>query len=94
MDTDIREELRLLRARAFGPAADIDRDPAALHRLRELEALTAVGSPEKPEPFEDEPEPFEETPSSTPLSEAAPPTPPDAPEDAPEPDARRHGRVC
>ncbi|MBY0687530.1 hypothetical protein [Microbacterium marinilacus] len=105
MDTDIREELRLLRARAFGPAADIDRDPAALRRLRELEALSAVGSPEKPEPVEDEPEPepAEETPapaaepaespSSTPLAEAVPPAPTDAREDAAEPDAPRPTRA-
>ena len=31
-------ELRELRARAYGPHADIQRDPAALARLTELEA--------------------------------------------------------
>lgn len=33
------DELRVLRARAYGPAADIADDPAALRRLAELEAL-------------------------------------------------------
>lgn len=42
MDTDLRDELRILRARAFGPEADIAQDPAALRRLRELEALAAA----------------------------------------------------
>jgi hypothetical protein len=32
------EELRILRARAYGPGADIDADPGALERLHELEA--------------------------------------------------------
>lgn len=31
------DELRMLRARAYGPDADIEDDPAALRRLRELE---------------------------------------------------------
>ncbi|MDE0546564.1 hypothetical protein [Microbacterium sp. C7(2022)] len=39
MDTATQDELRELRARAYGPDADIDRDPAALRRLRELEAV-------------------------------------------------------
>jgi len=37
MDDDVREELRLLRARAYGPDADIDTDPIAVERLRDLE---------------------------------------------------------
>ncbi len=37
--TDTQRELRELRARAYGPAADIDGDPAALARLAELERL-------------------------------------------------------
>ncbi|WP_295832724.1 hypothetical protein [uncultured Microbacterium sp.] len=39
MDDDVREELRLLRARAYGPHADIADDAAAVARLRELEDL-------------------------------------------------------
>lgn len=40
-DTETHEELRSLRERAYGPAADIDQDPAAAQRLRELEARAA-----------------------------------------------------
>ena len=40
MDTAALEELRALRARAYGPDADIAQDPAAVRRLRELEALS------------------------------------------------------
>jgi hypothetical protein len=36
---DALEELRRLRMRAYGPAADIDQDPHALQRLTELESL-------------------------------------------------------
>ncbi|MDQ1175515.1 hypothetical protein QE416_000251 [Microbacterium sp. SORGH_AS 421] len=39
MDDDVREELRLLRARAYGPEADIADDPVAVSRLRDLEEL-------------------------------------------------------
>lgn len=39
MDEDVRAELRMLRARAYGPAADIDDDPAARERLAELEDM-------------------------------------------------------
>lgn len=39
MEADAREELRALRARAYGPGADIHEDPVARERLRELEAL-------------------------------------------------------
>jgi hypothetical protein len=38
MDDAGRDELRMLRARAYGPSADIEDDGAALRRLRELEA--------------------------------------------------------
>lgn len=37
MDTLSRDELHALRARAYGPAADIEGDPEALRRLRDLE---------------------------------------------------------
>jgi hypothetical protein len=39
MGTDTADELEQLRARAYGPAADIHTDVAAQQRLRELEAL-------------------------------------------------------
>ncbi|MGN6218655.1 MAG: hypothetical protein ACTHNQ_04060 [Microbacterium sp.] len=46
MGTDTADELEQLRARAYGPAADIHTDVAAQQRLRELEALArASGSP-------------------------------------------------
>ncbi|KJL27665.1 hypothetical protein [Microbacterium oxydans] len=38
MDAATDEELRRLRARAYGPAADIQQDPEAVRRLQELEA--------------------------------------------------------
>lgn len=37
MDDDVLQELRLLRARAYGPDADIAADPAAQQRLAQLE---------------------------------------------------------
>lgn len=40
MDTAELEELRLLRARAYGPSADIDQDREAVARLDALEALS------------------------------------------------------
>lgn len=43
MDASTTQELQRLRARAYGPAADIDRDPEALRRLHELEELLAPG---------------------------------------------------
>ncbi|WP_337001978.1 hypothetical protein [Microbacterium sp. LB12] len=39
MDTATDQELRALRARAYGPMADIEKDPAALRRLQQLEAM-------------------------------------------------------
>ncbi|WEK60926.1 MAG: hypothetical protein P0Y60_16735 [Candidatus Microbacterium colombiense] len=39
MDIALEEELRSLRARAYGPKADISQDAAALRRLDELETL-------------------------------------------------------
>ena len=40
MDTVSRDELQELRARAYGPGADIDQDAEALRRLHELENLS------------------------------------------------------
>ena len=46
MDTATLDELRALRARAYGPSADIHQDPAAVRRLHELEAgRKPLGSP-------------------------------------------------
>lgn len=45
-----REELRLLRLRAYGPAADIQNDPAALRRLHHLESRERATEPETEEP--------------------------------------------
>ncbi len=45
MDAGDRDELRALRARAYGPAADIHEDPTALRRLQELEPLVSDVSP-------------------------------------------------
>lgn len=39
MSTAAEDELRVLRARAYGPTADIENDPAALRRLQQLEAM-------------------------------------------------------
>lgn len=39
MDDEVQDELRRLRARAYGPGADIADDPVAVARLRELEEL-------------------------------------------------------
>jgi hypothetical protein len=49
MDAATDEELRRLRARAYGPTADIDQDPAAVRRLQELEALRRRRSAAGPE---------------------------------------------
>ena len=51
MDTATLDELRALRARAYGPSADIDQDPAAVRRLHELEAgRKPIGSPHAERP--------------------------------------------
>ncbi|MGB4779244.1 hypothetical protein [Microbacterium sp.] len=44
MDDATLTELRALRARAYGPDADIDADPTARSRLRELEATARVSA--------------------------------------------------
>ena len=45
MDHEWSDELRMLRARAYGPAADILDDPDALARLRELEDRAQTPTP-------------------------------------------------
>lgn len=48
MPEQFSDELRALRERAYGPAADIHGDPAALSRLRELEELSRAQSQAAP----------------------------------------------
>ena len=60
MDASTKNELRLLRARAYGPASDIHDDPGAVARLDELERLARepLAPPAAAEPApEPEPEP-------------------------------------
>ena len=52
--SDAARELAELRARAYGPDADIQGDPEALRRLRELEAARLVGLPRHPERGDEE----------------------------------------
>ncbi|WP_345751692.1 hypothetical protein [Microbacterium rhizophilus] len=94
MDADTRAELRLLRARAFGPAADIDRDPAALRRLRELEGLSTL-RPAPPLPDDDAPpsDPAPEAPLPQEPLAAIAPTPADPPPPASPPPLSRRLRV-
>lgn len=49
MDAATEEELRRLRARAYGPTADIHQDPGAMRRLQELEAFRRRRSAAGPE---------------------------------------------
>ncbi|WP_460788413.1 hypothetical protein [Microbacterium lacusdiani] len=52
MDVDTDDELRMLRARAYGRGADIQQDQHALRRLHELEqraGVHQVARPAKPE---------------------------------------------
>ena len=62
MQDPMGDELRALRERAYGPDADIDTDPAAVERLRQLEAQAFPPSPPRVEealgePIEDTAEP-------------------------------------
>ncbi|HEX5858878.1 MAG TPA: hypothetical protein VFY91_12295 [Microbacterium sp.] len=45
MDEGAEAELQRLRARAYGPGADIQKDPLALRRLNELERLRSADDP-------------------------------------------------
>src|SRR5690606_7508521 len=76
MDTERVDELDVLRARAYGPAADIDDDPAAIRRLEELEARRTPRAPilDDAKPVE----PVEVTPDGT--GGTAPPSQPTPPE--------------
>lgn len=48
MDSAALDELRALRARAYGPHADIELDAAAVQRLRELEAQSSGSTTRSP----------------------------------------------
>lgn len=87
MDDDDLAELRMLRARAYGPSADIHGDVAALQRLSELEAVAHApasgnepasagrpgpASPTAPAGHSDRPAPFEQ---ATGPSHPGPPPP-------------------
>ncbi|HET8926776.1 MAG TPA: hypothetical protein VFN24_02990 [Microbacterium sp.] len=93
MDDTLTDELRTLRARAYGPAADIHDDPAALERLRQLESWGRT-PPRPPDPASSPPAadagaPNPETADRTP---ASPPPASPAPAVAPAPPTRRWGR--
>ncbi|MBB2976487.1 hypothetical protein FHX49_002062 [Microbacterium endophyticum] len=51
MNDEVNVELRALRARAYGPNADLHDDPEALRRLQELEAMSR-GADAAPDPDE------------------------------------------
>ncbi|KAA9089063.1 hypothetical protein [Microbacterium radiodurans] len=57
MDDGVTAELRALRARAYGPDADIAADPVATSRLAELEAADRAAAAAALRPREPEPEP-------------------------------------
>ncbi|MFB7891700.1 hypothetical protein ACFC1I_05840 [Microbacterium sp. NPDC056044] len=75
MDAATLDELRTLRARAYGPSADIDQDPAALQRLHELEARSsapdAPASEEADLVVSAEPAPIQARPGETPVPRGA-----------------------
>lgn len=73
---DSLDELRRLRARAYGPAADIHDDAAALRRLRELEALHDEREPARADAATP-------VPARTPLRDASPSPSPSANVQAP-----------
>lgn len=90
IDTSTHDELRLLRERAYGPAADIDQDPAAAQRLRELEARTAEPAPEPAVPAEPQQTSVvtsQEAPTASPTPTAPTPGAPEPPAPQPSPDA-------
>lgn len=57
LDGDTQAELERLRRRAFGPHADIDTDPPAIARLRDLESAARRSSPRRPDADEDDDRP-------------------------------------
>jgi hypothetical protein len=58
MDDNSLDELQRLRARAYGPSADITHDVAALRRLRELETTARPSSEaDVPPDWSDQPQP-------------------------------------
>ena len=88
---DPTDELRALRERAYGPGADIAGDPAAVERLRELEAAASVPVPSVATPDSaiadaDDPSPSTGSIASPGESSAEPAGPSDAEDDIVAPD--------
>ena len=77
MDHEWSDELRMLRARAYGRAADILDDPAALARLRELE-----GRAQTPDPAATDADPAPAATDAAPAPAATDPAPVPAATDA------------
>lgn len=97
-DRDTHDELRMLRARAYGPHADIDRDPAALRRLAELEARDRAGAPSYPPPAPDRAPGEAAAPGPAPAPDVSPgaaldDSTPEPSADAPPPAASRAARL-
>ncbi len=84
------DELRMLRARAYGPAADIHLDDTALRRLHELEAAAASPSSAGSTPTPDAPRLSTPEPAGAPASASEDGVEPAAP--APPPSRSRVGR--
>ncbi|MFG6446099.1 hypothetical protein ACFXQA_12590 [Microbacterium sp. P07] len=72
MDASNLTELQLLRARAYGPSADIDQDPLAVRRLRDLEARHGEGHAPTSATAGDDSVPIESVPIEATLIEAVP----------------------
>lgn len=81
MDAAALEELRALRARAYGPHADIELDPAAVQRLRELEAQSSGSTTRSPVAA------ATDVTSTLPPEPELEPQPEPGPEPAPEPES-------
>lgn len=82
MSTAADEELRVLRARAYGPKADIESDPAALERLRHLEEQRQGRPSDVDAPLPDA--------TAAPVMQAAAQPDPGAPAPGADSDAREH----
>lgn len=84
MNEDAAAELHALRARAYGPDADILRDPAAYERLRELEEQlrSAQRSPEHSDALTDTPPAASGTEEATPSTGVSASASADAPDSA------------
>lgn len=75
MDADHGSELKRLRARAYGPNADIEGDPAAVARLRELEDRERMRAAPLEAETEADPDDGTDAPQPDPEPEEAEPAP-------------------